>query len=492
MVKIPIELIKLFSILYISFPLIPFYSGWLKPHFGIPLLIILFFGFYKYFKNLDFSIILSINKFTFFSILFIVFIWVSFSGSGGMGYQFYDHVKNNTLAVELSDRKWPISYDVNGETLYLSHYLGFYIVSPFILGLIGYKYVQLGVFIYTLIGILLGTFWILLIAKKVKVSSLLIFIVFGGGAAISILLKQKELFFNEIVNLIKNHSYVFWLNCWEIIPLNYLSKTDLLYWTPQHFIPTLLGMGILLYDGLIKEDMKYTPFFLSLILFWSPMILVGIFPFFLFFLYKSKFKNVFNSVNLIIALLLFLINASYILAIDSQSLIKGFIFVSPEINHFSYLKQIGAFLYFLVFEVFIWVIPIWFILKKSMPKDEKHLFILTSLLLILIPLYRFGLWNDWCGRISTPALTVITIFAIKAFHESKKLKKMLISSIIVIGSLSFIIDFTGSLYFSNFRIKFSPPEKTAVGTLPEICVSYPIEQFVATKNTFFFTYLAKD
>jgi hypothetical protein len=480
--------IRIVTFLYIAFPLIPFFLGWVKLMYGIPLIGILSFGGYRYINSLNFKEEIFIrNKDLLIGLLILVF-WLLLSGAGGMGYQFSDHIKNNTLTKELSNLTWPLEYAVNGEKLYLSHYLSFYIVGPFLAGHFGYIYAQLGVFIWTTLGVVLGVFWLARASGGLSWKFILFFILFGGISVFSFVFQYGSGFLNEILKRINDHGYVFWMNSFEIIPLNYLHITDMLYWTPQHFIPSILGIGILLNDGFVDKNIKFTAFLLCMLVMWSPLILVGIFPYFIFVLFKNRFEGVFNVVNLVVAPIIFLVLAAYLLAIESGELVKHFIFATEGI---AISKQIAVFLYFVFFEVLVWVLPIHFIKRKNWQSGEKHLFWLLTLVLLIIPLYRLGLWNDWCNRVSMPSLVLLAVFAFNAFLGSKGLRKRIIYILLLLASMGPMMDMAGSLKYSGFKPKFRPPYEQEVKSLPEICISYPIIQFVAHENTVFFKYLAK-
>ncbi len=489
--RINLALIKILTIIYISFPLIPFFWGWSSWGIALPLSIVLIFSLFKYIGNLDYKIQFFVPKRVFWIILAIVLLWLLYSGAGGFGYQFHDHVKNNTLAKELSQKPWPLMYVVEGRPLYLTHYLSFYISGPFLVGFLGYNFVQLFVFCNTFLGVLLGVFWLMRYTGTLKWYFPVMFILFGGISIFSFLIKYRSGFITEIINRLNNHGYVFWANCWDIIPINYMGITDMLYWTPQHFIPAIIGIGVLLNDAFIDNDIKYTPFFLSLLVMWSPMILLGIAPFLIFVFVAKRFKGVFNTVNLFLAMIIFLYSASYLLAIESQELVKHFIFTDLSSQHISLGEQIMVYLYFLIFEVVVWIFVIVVSGYRKLVKTDQYLLIFTAVLLCLIPLYRLGLWNDWSNRISMPSIILLFVLLFKSFELSSKKGKLLVGVLLVLSSTAAFIDIGGSLKYCRILPRFDPPDESLVQDLPTICVSYPLAQFVAKDESFFYKHFAK-
>ena len=490
--RIPISLLKAVTVVYISFSLFPFFLGWVRPYYSIPLSVLLVFGLYQYIKNLDFRLKEFYPQKQVIGFLIILFLWVSFSGSGGMGYQITDLYKSNTLVKELTNHSWPLEYNVEGQKMYLAHYLSYYIATPAVVGFLGFKAAQLALFIYTFIGVVLGFFWLFRFVKGNMIGFAVFMIFFGGVATVSVLLSQDAGIFEVLKSKILNHGYLFWLNSWETIPLNYMSVTDMLYWTPQHALAAFLGLGLILNDGWVDESIEYLPFKLSLLAMWSPMVLVGLFPLLVFVLLKFKLKGFWNATNLLIAPILFFVQAAYLLSIESGELVQHFIFTDMSAQGVSFTKQIGIYLYFLFFEVFIWAIPAFLIIQKSLKANEKSFLLFVVFLLCLIPLYRFGLWNDWCTRVSMGSLLVLAIYSYKAVNSSSGWQRAVILFVAILGAKAAFIGIAGSARYAGYRPHFMSPDEQQVLSLPEICVGYPITQFVASEDTFFFTHLVKE
>jgi hypothetical protein len=315
---------------------------------------------------------------------------------------------------------------------------------------------------------------------------------FGGIAVVSFMIKFGGGAVEEILSRLHNHGFVFWMNCWDVIPLNYNSITDMLYWTPNHGIAAFIGIGFILNATFIDRSIKYLPFFLSLLVFWSPLVLVGLFPYFIYSLFYHRFKGIWNFANLLVAPLVFIFISLFLLSIQSSDLVKHFIFASTEGDLYSLGDKIGVYFYFLFFEVLVWALPIYFFFKGQFKSGEKSLFLFTVLLLFFIPLYRFGLWNDWCTRVSFPAIIILGIFAVKTILNTSKWRQMTLLVLFACGSLSAFLAIGGAAIEKNFRISFEPPPAHLVEDLPGVCVWYPLDQFVAKEDTFFFKYLAQD
>jgi len=98
--KVIIDHIRLVTLFYIAFPLLPFFGGWVRLEFAIPLILLLGLGCFQYYNSLTFKENERFRKRDIWVGIAIVSFWLLFSGAGGMGFQFDDHNKNNTLTWE--------------------------------------------------------------------------------------------------------------------------------------------------------------------------------------------------------------------------------------------------------------------------------------------------------------------------------------------------------------------------------------------------------
>ncbi len=495
--KFNISYLKIASIFYLAFPLLIFFLGWLKLPIGLFLSLILIFGLYYFVKGQNQNIYYKVPAFQLLICFCLVSLWLLFSGAGGFGYQNHDYYKHNSLLKDLTEQTWPVSYKLAIGKKYLSHYLAYYLPGPGLFYALGWKYVNFANFIFTALGIYLSIFWALRFAGKFSFWVVLLFI-FGSGAHIFIMLfTHGSNLPNVLVDNIQNHKYMFWLNCLNINGspinnINFMSVSDMLYWGPQHAISCWLAMGLLMNDWLDK-NIKYSPFYVSLIAFWAPLVLIGVAPFLLYVLIKEKFKGIFNMVNFILAPLLFIVIAIFLTSIKTNELIHHFLIHNRTSDGISAFQQIGAYLYFISVEVLIWWIPSYLILSKSPLKKYNDLYWLVLLLLLIIPLFRFGQWNDWCTRASLPALYVLYLMMAMALFQAKKItSKLVLIGICIICSLSPVVLIVSSLNSTDYKISWAPPKNEFIGDLPSASVGFPVEQFVADPDCFFYKYLAKN
>lgn len=495
-IKFKTSNLKALSIIYLAFPFFIFFLGWLKLPIGIGLSIVLSFGIFKTITEKTKISYIQVPLFQFIAIFAIIIFWLLFSGAGGFGYQNHDYYKHNSLMKDLATQQWPVSYQLGEGKKLLSHYLAYYLPGPGLFYALGWKYVNMANFIFTICGVILSVFWLLRFVGKYSFWVLLIFI-FGSGAHIFILLYNHGFqIFNVLSENIEKHKYMFWLNCLSVNDnpinnINFMSVSDMLYWGPQHAIGCWLAIGMLVNDWADK-NIKYAPFYISLIAFWAPLVLVGLAPFLLYIIVNQRFKNIFNEVNLVVAPIIFVVIAIFLTSIKTNELLHHFLFHDRTAEKISLWQQLLAYSYFLLVEVIIWWLPAYIFLQKTVMKKYNSLYWLALILLCAIPLFRYGQWNDWCTRASLPSLYIIYCMMAMAIIYSKSIKsKVYLSLIVIISAASPIVLILTSLNENGYRIKWTPPAEQFIGDLPSASVGFPVTQFVAEPDCFFYKYLAK-
>ncbi len=494
--KFNISKLKVISILYLAFPYFIFFLGWLKIPFAIFFTGVLATGLYVIFSEKTKPLYNKISAFQLLIISVIILLWLLFSGAGGFGYQNHDYYKHNALLKDLMDQKWPVSYQLEKGQKFLSHYLAYYLPGPALFYGLGWKYVNLANFIFTSVGVFISVFWMLRFVGKFSYWVVLVFIL-GSGAHIFVLLYTHGAQLSDfLLNNIQNHKYLFWLNCLSINnepinTINFMSVTDMLYWGPQHAIGAWLGIGLLLNDWLDK-NIKYSPFYISIIAFWAPLVLIGLAPFLLFVIISLKFKGIFNLVNFVVAPIIFGLIGLFLTSIKTNELLHHFLLHDRSSFGISTLQQITAYLYFIAVEVLIWWLPSYLILRKTALKKYNGIFWMALVVLLTVPLFRYGQWNDWCTRASLPSLYIIYCMLAMAIIYAKNLKtKLLLVTISVVCAVSPVSLIAASIKFNNYTIKWTPPPAEFIGDLPSASVGFPVEQFVADPDCFFYKYLAK-
>ncbi|MBF0315868.1 MAG: hypothetical protein HQK50_13885 [Oligoflexia bacterium] len=500
------------TLLYFSLPFFIFFFGWLKLPVAMvitPLFTITLFFSLQYFKNQQqtrkktYSIREELKQHPWITTLSIIVIiatitlWVTLSGSGRFFLQNGDYHKHNAVLNDLVSMAWPVAYqnlplyEIASENypykldyFYLVYYLAYYLPAALIGKIFADIYVANHMlFLWTIFGALLAIAWIFRLIGKLSMLAPCFFILFSGLDFIGLLFNPDPKSKN-VESILKGTSHIEWwagYGFWQ-----YSSSTACLFWTPHHFITAWVLTAFLLYWFMQKEQTTTSsacfspfPFIYSLSAFWSPFVMIGLAPFLLLSLFHHPLKQLFHWKSILLPLLLLLTIALFY----QGNLMKhpqGFFwdFLSPTIFWPRYL--LFCFLEFGVYALLIWP------LFRQGGAFERSLYAITIILLILLPLYKLGYYNDFTMRVSLPALFVLQLLVWK-FLSSENFKqdhlypiKVMIVMALFLGSFTPLQEISRSIAHSEAQFEFTNVPKTFKGS-----------QFMGHQNSLFFEYLGK-
>ena len=425
----------------------------------------------------------------------ILIVWIVFSGVGGLGLQTSDYLKHNALSYDLIVNPYPIKYIINDKVYYLSHYLGYYLTPAFFgkfLGWTAYNYINI---VWTSLGISLSVFWVARLTGKLKWYVLLLFILFGGlrfgGGLVQYSLNGTlDIFYKAVYGTVSLFSLNSLTHSFEFI---YHNTTDLIYWSPQHTIGAWIGVGLFLEDWHNRKNIRYAPLYFSALAFWSPWTFIGLCPFALVAVIQLKDYHKWFSISSFLAGLTILgLTVVFLFGVTNNHLINHFIFNNYHLSGASNLTIFKSYLFFICSEVLIYAIPILIVMYL---KKDTHFFlvILTTVVLLLVPLYRYGQWNDWCAKVGVPAQFILTIMVIKMILQKTKLSYYLIGIFLICAIIPIITIINSFRYARHYPIPNFPKE-VQIASLPETantCACWPKEQFIASEESFFFKYISR-
>jgi len=153
------DLLPFLIYLYLFLPFVLFLIGWTKPIVSIPVLIVLAVCLYRMVKSFPELWLPKISRENIFNIgfiLFVIFVWVYFSGIGGFVAQNSDHHYRNGIFETLVAEKWPVinfSTERFGQPTALVYYFGFWLPAAIIGKLFGLTAGYIAQIIWASIGI---------------------------------------------------------------------------------------------------------------------------------------------------------------------------------------------------------------------------------------------------------------------------------------------------------------------------------------------------
>jgi hypothetical protein len=488
--KFPVRTLKAVIVCYLAISFFIFFITWLTLLFSIPLCLILGFCLVKYIQRLSKDDYLEIPVFQAIISTIIVFCWVGVSGNGGMGVQWNDIIKPVAISRDIVLNGNPILYQEasTGETFFLCQYMVFYITIPTLFGFLPWSVVMFISFLYVFFGVMLGMVWFWHLSGSYSPFVTLFFVFFCGidfaGFAYSVGLK------NAILGL-KNDFFsyqAFWGNTMidPKMPFLYQSHTHSMFWSPQHALASWIGMGMFAYDFINKKNLTESPFYLALLIFLSPFIVIGIAPFFLYSAIKKGILGFFTLQNILMIPIVLTI-VWYMSSLPIATIESGFIFYKAE-RLLYYFNQIKAFAIFWLADIGVWMIPVVFFYWKLKNDDFKTLALLTIIVLSLVPLYRFGTYNDWSQRVSMPALFLTSILVVRVFIQSKLKLRLYFVLIFCLAAWDPVYFIGNSLKVTHGKLAFNPYEINAIPTYYEACKKgrFPLNQTVAPVSASFY------
>lgn len=406
------------SLIYIYVPVLLFLFGWVKLPIAVLTTIAMGFGLYhmeKQFnsKPFDEKEYLRIDRLTLITVLlFLVFVAV-YCGWGRYTDQAGDWAKHNAVLADLMNKDWPVYYSTDDGNSMLTYYLAQYLV-PALIGKIfnTYRVAEVALFIWTTIGlflIYLNLVRILNIYKSImQIAAAWILCFFSGP----LLLAQKLLQFFSPDNLFwaNNNHFMIWM---DGITLQYSSHYVMLRWVfPQAIICWLTLL--LLYEH--REMIQHYVILLLPALIYGTFSFAGIIPIclgcaFAEFIVKRKnlkdcFVRLFSISNIVNALTLGSILILYFWGNITGEKPDEIGIAVTDYGNRGYAYFIFVACMVVSFGVFLF------------GRYKKNAFYWTAIVsLLILPIFKMGLYNDLVMRASIPGLFVLMLLTVDELNH---------------------------------------------------------------------------
>jgi len=484
------------SIYYLSIPVLIFSLGWLKSPYSIISAVILSAAIVLLVNSLKKIIInksdLLQSDYFYKKQLIIAFVAVLItliSGAGGYGYQDTDWQKHNSILKSLIENEWCVTYNLEGNSLLLVYYIGYYLPAALIGKLLGWTSANHFLFVWTSIGIYLSISWLIQLTKAKTHLCIMVFIFFSGM---------------DIAGSFFTGSFNRWHIEWWAKYFEYSSNMTLFFWVPQQAIPGWILSGVIFFLLDQKKLMKSVLLLLAIGSIWSPFIVIGIIPFVIMEFYRKirHWKNlleVFSLINLAGLVIGFVCFLYYLSRFQEYVLPEHLTCLEKKSLHtFQFTGSFTVvFLLFILLEFGIMHILIYL---GGIVKNRVWL-IISSLVLVVLPFFSYGHWNDLAMRSSIPALFITQVFAIAMIEKSssdfqRKLTKILLVLILTVGSTTAIIEMKRHLSGINYTL-VKIPKKDEILSLPDLQKTNRykeialLEQYVGSADSYFMKYIGK-
>lgn len=535
--------VVLLAYIYLALPMVIFLLGWCRPLVGVPLTGVIIWSLYLCFHNRENYIELDwklsqADKWKIAMIIAIIFAWVTLSGVGGYVWQNEDHLSRNATFNVLINQNWPPTLGNRGLTYYMGTWLPAALIGKISSIEAGYT----ALFIWILLGICLLYSLICIWRRKIVLWPLIILIFFSGLDLIGnyfFLDRDIHLFgsnhlewYLEMLQYSCNTTQLYWvfnqaIPAWLGVMLLFMDeppKNMIWVWALLAITSTLPLMGLL-------PIMIYYLFRRSQ---WEPVISVrhG---------WRMLRDNIASVQNLAGGGSVLVISFLYLMGNDTFTVISATVSVESGSQASSLaiwfplifllammatvaltgclviwlLKQgLGRILKNILYVTAIFVVVTFIFQKLGAARvggndvyrlactvlflmlevglylclvyrdvEDKSLFNVIVVSLLVIPFIRLGYSNDFCMRVSIPALFILMLWCIGALGEKRmNIRIILLLVCLLIGSATPIHEIKRTLI--NSRTEFS------IESFEEEDV-FGAANFGGSRDTFFWKYLAK-
>ena len=440
-----IQILKIFTTLYLLIPSILFLLTWIHLWIGIPCVLFIAFYTWKTFQESKISndkILISPQN-----ILLCLGISVALNYLLGIGEflpQTYDFQANNYKYYDLVTHQLPVYYAE--QQTYLCYYTGYYLPSALLAKVFGIEMCRYFSFIWSVFGMWLVFLWISTFTRK-NIIGLLTIVLLFANAWFFIKLLMYFAYFQEHLQ-----PYYIQLNHFKLITSSLIKNYA---WATQHTIPACLGVCVLIENFRHKTDLKYLLLMLLSTMFWSPLTTVGLFPFVAFYFFKNA-KNLLSSVytkDLVFMSILILSFSPLLLYFVSTEGIHE--------NNTEFIWQTGVsswWIFYLIYAISNFII--WGILLNYCDNKYKTLWKIAVIFPCLIAIYRIGIYNDFNIRVSFPSFFMLSILVGISVVEKMKLKTLMGIGILIllcVNSLSSFNHIANSISFKKLLTTIEKP-----------------------------------
>jgi len=278
-------------LVYLSFPLLAFWWGWFDWWVALPCTLAVAAVFWKV---IGFEKPISPPKIRYTSLLIcfaLAFVWTYLAGVGGFRPQHFDYFKHNLIFNNLVRYDWPVRYT---DGTYLCYYHAYYLPAALLakwLGGIGA--VHFYIFGWTWLGL---TLLFQLLHRLGGWALVVLFIFFNSPEAILLIyeaFKSPHTISYTLADLWTNDHTI------ELIQtpggLMFPSHVESFTAAPQHALSAWLATGVFLecqvqnLECRIKNKFTVYCLLFVVLLYWSPLVAVGLVPFIIYHLaFNSK------------------------------------------------------------------------------------------------------------------------------------------------------------------------------------------------------------
>ena len=403
-------------------------------------------------------------------LILLAAVWTALSGAGGWGFQNLDWLKHNQILSDLSTERWPVDYTVLQQTgsrsVPLTYYLAYYLPAAAAGKALGWRAANDVLYFHTVLGVLLALLWFAALTGRGLLRSALLFPVLSGLDVIGRVIWSEE-----------GYGPTAHLEWWAGMgSVQYSSNTSLLFWVPQHAIAGWILTGLVVQRARDEHSARVALFALALGMLWSPFVTLGLAPFVIAAALVSGRRGTASFANFAAAPALAVV-ALLFLASRAESPPNGWWF---EEGAPPWLELVA----FYVLELSVVAASYPSAASDGTRRGRTWWWIASAMLLVL-PLYRVGRFNDLTMRASIPALFVLWSYVAAALQDrAPARRRILLALLVLIGAVTPANEIMRALA----RYKWALPE---VDERPLMAQDILYRFYLGDGDSWFFRHLAR-
>ena len=394
------------SVAYLAIPCLIFMLGWVRQAIGITAALVVagcvaWLGWQKQPATRP-----ALARKLLLLVLPVAFLWTLFVGVGGVLPQGSDYMKHNLLFHDLTSSSWPVKYPHAGGGTYLCYAVGYYLVPALGGRVLGVEAIRTLTFLWTFAGLALFFWWAATVSKSPRVTIAAI-LLFAPTAILWALFKSHGL--PGVITAAALEPKLLYGG----LLFNGFDSFTRFNYTPQHALTGWLGTAVL-YEMLWARKIPRGAIFVwALCVFWSPLTSLGLLLVPLAAWQRVRWRDYIEPLNLLGGGGLLVILAIYFqghLPLPD----KGFIG--------TFLPGSQWLLYYALFLIlmFLPILFLWLVERQANVLGEwRPLFLGSIIVLLLLPLYKFGIYSDLRLQASAPALLFLALSAVRIMMSEK-------------------------------------------------------------------------
>jgi hypothetical protein len=399
------------SLLYLAVPVGIFFASWLWWPYAVTIVTALVLALGRAVKRIrqdgDDRRAVSMSRGNAVGVAIVTLLLAFYSGAGGLAFQRGDWPKHNAMLTELTERSWPVR--LRGEPgilegSYLTYYVAYYVPAALAGRVLDIEVAHLALFLWTLAGLGLAALWVL---RLIPSAGWMVWAAWFALSGLDVLAALVVWMIGTGWEL--SHGVDWWPGFGT-----YSCNMGLLLWVPQHMLAGWIATALIVSRAEERRDVSLAPLIASVTVMWSPFVTLGLAPIILAAITKTGWRDILRA-DLVTPLAIALVSAAALAGVGQQAIPRGW--VAAQIGFIPWLL---TWLAIIVVEFGFCAAPAYWVLRRARRSGEtaasgwsRRWLVTAVAVLLVLPFYRLGLFNDLMSRASIPAFFVLWVVVLR-------------------------------------------------------------------------------